>query len=252
MFALEPGTAGSTLQCIGRHMQRPEAIVVVSAHWATTARVCINGAPQPQTLHDFSGFPDALYALHYPAPGQPELAWRIASLLHHAGWQTCIDTERGLDHGVWTPLMHLFPQADIPVVQVSLPASGDADSAWNLGRALAPLRDAGVLLLGSGALTHNLHDLHQPDDKVTRYVHAFTDWVRAHVSALDHAALRGWRALAPAAQRAHPTDEHFLPLLVAMGAADDGAPVCIVDGGVMHGALSMDTYVFGTIPPVKH
>jgi len=246
-FALEPGLAGPTLTGIGRHLRQVQAVVIVSAHWTTGTQVLITGADWPETIHDFHGFPAALYALRYPAPGNPSLARNIAAQLVKRGWQAQVDDARGLDHGAWVPLLHLFPQADIPVVQVSLPVAGGADLAWELGRALAPWREAGVLIAGSGTLTHNLADLRNPDGAVRQYVQAFTDWVRAHVAALDHDALRRYRAQAPAAQRAHPTEEHFLPLLVAIGAADADEPVCIVDGGVEHGALAMDAYVFGAI-----
>jgi len=247
-FALEPGLAGPALAGIGQHLRRPQAIAIVSAHWTTDTEVFVTSADQPATIHDFRGFPEALYALRYPAPGYPQLAQRIVAQLRQDSWQAQVDAVRGLDHGVWVPLLHLFPQADIPVVQVSLPAAGGPDLAWKLGRALARWRDAGVLIAGSGTLTHNLADLQNPNDDVAQYVHAFTDWVRAHVMALDHEALRDYRQQAPAAQRAHPTEEHFLPLLVALGAADVDEPVCIVDGGVDHGVLAMDAYVFGRMP----
>jgi len=246
-FALEPGLAGPALACIGQHLPRPQAIVIVSAHWTTHGEVRATGAAQPETIHDFYGFPAALYALRYPAVGDPALAQRVVTQLQQTGWQAQVDDARGLDHGAWVPLLHLFPQADIPVVQVSLPMAGGAERAWQLGRALAPLRDAGVLIAGSGTLTHNLHDLRSPGYEVQQYVQAFTDWVRTHVAVLDHDALCHYRQRAPAAQRAHPTEEHFLPLLVAMGATDAQDPVCIVDGGVDAGVLAMDAYVFGHI-----
>jgi len=247
-FALEPGLAGPALTCIGQHLPPIQAIAIVSAHWTTRTEVFVTGTDQPDTIHDFRGFPAALYALRYPAPGAPQLAQQMVSQLRQAGWQAQVDAARGLDHGAWVPLLHLCPQADVPVVQVSLPVAGGADLAWALGRALAPWRDAGVLIAGSGTLTHNLADLRNPDSAVQQYVQAFTDWVRTHVAALDHDALRHYRQQAPAAQRAHPTEEHFLPLLVAMGAAHADDPVCIVDGGVDAGVLSMDAYVFGRMP----
>jgi len=247
-FALEPGLAGSALTGIGQHLWHVQAVAIVSAHWTTHTEVCITGASAPDTMHDFYGFPQVLYALRYPVAGHPQLAQSMVAKLHEDGWQARVDSRRGLDHGAWVPLLHLLPQADVPVVQVSLPMAGGPDLAWQLGRALAPWRDAGVLIAGSGTLTHNLHDLQQPDDDVMPYVQAFTDWVRARVVALDHDALRHYRQQAPGARRAHPTEEHFLPLLVALGAADDTQPVCIVDGGVDKAALAMDAYVFGQLP----
>jgi len=244
-FALEPGSAGSALTEIGQHLKGVGAVAVVSAHWTTSTEVCVTGTGQPATIHDFHGFPEALTALRYPAPGAPQLAQRIVGQLRQDGWDAQVELMRGLDHGVWTPLLHLFPQADVPIVQVSLPLAGGATLAWQLGRALARWRDEGVLIAGSGTLTHNLHDLQANGSRAAPYVQAFIDWVRTHVAALDHDALCNYRQQAPAAQRAHPTEEHFLPLLVALGAADAEDSVTIVDGGVNYGALSMDAYVFG-------
>jgi len=248
MFALEPGLAGPALTGIGQSLRHTQAIIVVSAHWITDVQVYVTGADAPDTIHDFRGFPEALYALRYPAPGHPHLARRIVEQLCQEGWEARVDPRRGLDHGAWVPLVHLRPAADVPVIQVSLPVAGGPDLAWQLGRALAPWRDAGVLIAGSGTLTHNLYDLQGPGDAAAQYVPAFTDWVREHVVTLDHAAVRNYRQQAPAAQRAHPTEEHFLPLLVAMGAADAQEPVYVVDGGVEYGALAMDAYVFGHMP----
>jgi len=246
-FALEPGLAGAALATIGQNLRHVQAIVIVSPHWTTATEVIVTGTQQPATVHDFHGFPPALYALSYPAPGYPQLAKRIVEHLRADGWQAQVDTARGLDHGAWVPLLHLFPQANIPVVQVSLPVAGGTELAWNLGRALAFWRDAGVLIVGSGTLTHNLRDLQAPGNTGAQYVHAFTDWVRAHVAALDSDALRHYRTRAPGAARAHPSEEHFLPLLLALGASDASDSVCIIDGGVDYGALAMDAYLFGTL-----
>jgi len=251
-FALAPGLAGPALTCIGQRLQQVRAVAIVSAHWISGTEVFVTGAHQPETIHDFYGFPKVLYALRYRAPGDPQLARDIVAQLRQDGWQAQVDVSRGLDHGAWVPLLHLFPQANIPVVQISLPVAGGADLAWQLGCALAPWREAGVLIAGSGTLTHNLADLRHPDGAVRQYVQAFTDWVRLHVAALDHDALRGYRQHAPAAQRAHPTEEHFLPLLVALGAAHADDPVCLVDGGVDAGVLAMDAYVFGHIRDTAH
>jgi len=246
-FALEPGLAGAALAAIGQNLRHVQAIAIVSPHWTTATDVIVTGAEQPATLHDFYGFPQALYALTYPAPGYPQLAKRMVEHLRADGWQAQVDPARGLDHGAWVPLRHLFPQANIPVVQISLPMAGGTELAWNLGRALAGWRDAGVLIVGSGTLTHNLRDMQVPGHAAAQYVQAFTDWVRAHVAALDSEALRHYRARAPGAARAHPSEEHFLPLLVAVGATDARDPVCIVDGGVDYSALAMDAYVFGKV-----
>lgn len=246
-FALEPGVAGPELTRLGRHLARPAAVLIVSAHWMSRAGVRVTVAEHPETIHDFRGFPSALYALRYPAPGAPLLAAQLVRQLRAQGWDADEDPVRGLDHGAWVPLMHLLPDADIPVIQVSLPDPCDTQRAWELGRALAPLRDQGVLIVGSGSLTHNLYEIQASGSDAQRYVQEFTGWVRSHVAALDHVAVKDYRRQAPAAARAHPTEEHFLPLLVAMGASCDDDPVGLVDGGVDYGVLSMDTYVFGEL-----
>ncbi|PWF24626.1 dioxygenase [Corticimicrobacter populi] len=244
-FALEPGLAGPELTRLGQQLPEPRAIVVISAHWMTRGTVGVTTSAQPATIHDFGGFPAPLYALQYPAAGAPEIAARTLELLQQAGWPTTPDASRGLDHGAWVPLMHLYPDARIPVVQVSLPYPCDADTALRLGKSLAPLRDEGVLLIGSGSLTHNLYEIRHPGSDASEYVREFTDWTRRQVDAHDISALLGYRRLAPAAERAHPTEEHFLPLLVAAGATGDEEPTTIIDGGVDYGVLAMDTYVLG-------
>ncbi len=245
-FALEPGQAGPALTALGRSLPRPEAVLVVSPHWMTPSpRVGL--AAQPQTIHDFGGFDPALYRIDYPAPGHPTLARKALDRLAAAGWAVVGDERRGLDHGAWVPLLHLYPKADVPVFQVSLPSRLDAPGAWALGQALSPLADEGVLIVGSGSLTHNLGDFrggHGPD---LPYVPAFAGWVREAVAAGDGARLRCTLNEAPHAARAHPTPEHFWPLLVAAGAAPEGQPWRVVDGGVAHGMLAMDAVVFGRV-----
>lgn len=173
-FALEPGLAGPRLTALGRVLPWPEAVLVVSPHWMTpTPRV--STAQQPETIHDFGGFDPALYQLGYPAPGHAALAQRTVQHLRQAGWAPQSDDTRGLDHGAWVPLMHLFPQADVPVFQVSLPLSLDADSAWAFGQALAPLSMEGVLIVGSGSLTHGLYEFcggHTPPGTLKRAIYS--------------------------------------------------------------------------------
>jgi 4,5-DOPA dioxygenase extradiol len=243
MFAVEPGLLGPTLQQIGRALSDVTAVLVVSPHWQTRA-VRVMSTAAPATIHDFGGFPLALYRLQYTPPGAPELASDAARLLADAGFEVALDATRGLDHGAWVPLRYLFARADVPVFQVSLPADTDPASALRLGQALAPLRERGVLVLGSGSLTHNLYEFRQhvrdPD-----YAQAFADWVRDAVLRRDVQALVDYRRRAPHAERAHPTEEHFLPLLVALGASDDRDQVQRVAGGMTHGVLSMDSFGFG-------
>jgi len=246
-FALEPGVAGSRLTSLGRTLPRPQAVLVVSPHWMTpTPRVSL--AAQPQTIHDFGGFDPALYQLSYPAPGHAVLAQRTLDRLNDTGWLAQPDGHRGLDHGAWVPLMHLLPQADVPVFQVSLPTRLDAATAWAFGQALAPLADDGVLIVGSGSLTHNLYEFRSGHGREQAYAAEFAAWVRQAVEEGDHGRLLRTLDDAPHAQRAHPTPEHFWPLLVAAGAAgesDRARPVHVIEGGIMHGVLVMDSYVFG-------
>lgn len=156
-FAMEPGLAGAQLRALGLALGKPKAVVVVSPHWMTPG-VQITATEKPQTVHDFGGFPRALYDLQYPAPGSPELAVQIQQRLAQTGITAQLDLRRGLDHGAWVPLMHLFPEADVPVVQVSMPFDTDEAKAFALGQALAPLAQDGVLIVSSGSLTHNLYE----------------------------------------------------------------------------------------------
>jgi len=243
MFALEPGLLGPNLRAIGQSLDGIAAVLVVSPHWQTRG-VHVGVAATPDTIHDFGGFPAPLYQLQYPAPGAPGLAQDAARLLTIAGFEVGFDERRGLDHGAWVPLRHLFPQADVPVVQVSLPHDIDAAGALRLGQALAPLRGRGVLVVGSGSLTHNLHEfrqhIHDPE-----YAQQFADWVHDAVVARDVDALVDYRRRAPHAQRAHPTEEHYLPLLVAVGASSGEDAARLVAGGMTDGVLSMDSFAFG-------
>jgi 4,5-DOPA dioxygenase extradiol len=243
-FALEPGQAGPRLAALGRTLPRPEAVLVVSPHWMTpTPRVGLSA--QPQTIHDFGGFDPALYRIDYPAPGHPRLARQTIETLRAAGWSAQADERRGLDHGTWVPLLHLFPKADVPVFQVSLPSRLDAASAWALGEALAPLADDGVLVVGSGSLTHNLAEFRSHHGTDEPYAAEFAAWVRDAVAAGDGLRVRRSLADAPHAARAHPTAEHFWPLLVAAGAAPAPRAGQVLDGGIAHGVLAMDAFVFG-------
>ena len=244
-FAVEPGLAGPLLKALGDRLPRPRAVLVVSPHWMTRG-LTITSSARPQTIHDFGGFPAALYALQYPAPGAPALAQSIATMLSDAGFETRLDGQRGLDHGAWVPMMHMFPAHDIPVMQLSLPVDFGPEQTWALGQALAPLSAQGVLIVGSGSLTHNLHEFRQRGDTHEAYVQTFTDWARHAVQTHDRDALIGYLEHAPQARRAHPTAEHYLPLLIAAGAAAPDAQVDVIDGGVTHGVLSMDSYVFNT------
>jgi 4,5-DOPA dioxygenase extradiol len=244
-FAIEPGLAGAQLAAVGRRLARPHAVLVVSPHW-TTREARVGAAPTPATMHDFGGFDPVLHTLSYPVPGHPALAMRAVALLAAAGWPVRPDPSRGLDHGAWVPLRHLYPDADVPVFQVSMPASLDAAGALAYGEALSPLADEGVLIVGSGSLTHNLGELFRTGvGEGASYAAEFEGWVRDAVLAGDRARLARTLDAAPHARRAHPTTEHFLPLLVALGAARAMLPATMLPGGILHGMLSMESYVFG-------
>jgi 4,5-DOPA dioxygenase extradiol len=244
-FAIEPGRLGPQLTAAGERLPRPKAVLVVSPHWMTRG-VRVATTARPATVHDFGGFDPALYRIEYPAPGHPALAARTVQLLRDAGWPAEADAAQGLDHGTWVPIRFLYPEADVPVFQVSLPAGIGSQQAYALGQALRPLREEGVLVVGSGSLTHNLYEFRQYEDgQEAEYAREFAAWVRQAVEARDDARLVETLERAPHAKRAHPTTEHFLPLLVAAGAASADDDVQTLEGGITYGMLSMDSYLFG-------
>lgn len=242
-FALDPGLLGPKLTQLGSQWPGLAAIAVVSAHWQTAGLEVMRTAA-PETIHDFGGFPGALYRLTYPAPGAPAQAEAAAAILKSAGIAAAFEDKRGLDHGAWVPLLHLFPAANVPVFQVSLPLACNAQNAFELGRALKGLRQRGVLVMGSGSLTHNLGEIGQTDPSYSRYAQEFTFWIRTRVQSRDTDELLDYRRRAPHASRAHPTEEHFLPLLVALGASEDMDTVNVIEGGMTYGVLSMESYAF--------
>ena len=249
MFAVQAGSTGPALTRWGdelrAHYPHLRGVVVLSPHWMSRD-LEVMATPKPATWHDFGGFPRQLYDLQYPAVGAPALAQDVAQLLRQAGLQPLLNTERPLDHGAWVPLMHLFPQADVPVVQLALPAQADAAAVYALGQALRPLRDQGVLLVGSGSMTHNLRDFMTDNRAGLSYVQDFSRWIEARLLAQDTVALMDWHAQAPQAHRAHPTDEHFLPLFFALGAG--GQVVNYLSREVMEDFLAMDSMALQDLP----
>jgi len=243
MLALEPGASGPALARLATEMPRPDAIVIVSAHWESD-ELLVGGNPQPDTWHDFGGFPRALFEVQYPAPGNPDLAAQVVNLLQANALPARIDSTRPFDHGVWVPLSLMYPQADIPIVQVSLPTRGGPALQARVGKALSGLREQGVLLIGSGSITHNLRELdwHAGPESVQPWAKVFRDWMIDKLAANDEAALHDYRRQAPNAVRNHPSDEHLLPLYFARGA---GGPFRIAHQGFTLGALGMDIYRFG-------
>ena len=248
MMALEPGPAGEALKHLAASMPRPKAILSISAHWDQSAPT-LSAADAPETIHDFYGFPAPLFALRYPAPGAPALARRAAELLAAAGLPARIHPSHGLDHGTWSPLRFIYPEADIPVTQLAVQSRLGAAHHFALGRALRPLRDEGVLILGSGSLTHNLYEYRGGAQAAGSepYVLEFQAWVQDRIAHGDIDALNDYRRLAPHAARAHPSEEHFIPLHVALGAADDVASAKRITDAVDYRVLAMDTYVFDPV-----
>lgn len=229
---------------IGNDVPRPAAILAVSAHWeARVPTASLSGAPE--TIHDFSGFAPQLHAMQYPAPGAPALAERAVALLSGAGIAAELHPGRGLDHGAWVPLSAMFPAADVPVTQLSLIRHTSPEAHRALGQALAPLRDEGVLIVATGSITHNFGWLQWQetgDPPPVPEAEAFADWVAEHVAAQDVAALLDYRS-APHGAAAHPTEEHFLPFFVALGAADGDLPTRHRPP-FAYGGLAMDAYVW--------
>jgi 4,5-DOPA dioxygenase extradiol len=243
MLALEPGESGVALRRLASELPRPHAIVIVSAHWESR-ELLVNGNPQPGTWHDFGGFPAELFAVQYPAPGSPDLSREVAELLAADVLPARIDSKRPFDHGVWVPLSLMYPQADIPIVQVSLPSHLGPAFQTRVGQALAGLRERGVLLIGSGSITHNLRELnwHAGPEQIEPWARTFRDWMIDKLQTNDTSILHDYRRLAPDAVRNHPSDEHLLPLYFARGA---GGEFAIEHQGFTLGALGMDIYRFG-------
>jgi 4,5-DOPA dioxygenase extradiol len=241
---IREGAAIDFLKSLHQHFPKPTAILVISAHW-NSAEPTVSKAIQPQTIYDFGGFPDAIYQLNYPAPGAPELADRGVSLLTQSGIASRTDTSRGLDHGAWTPLILAYPDADIPVTQLSIQYDAGALHHFQIGQALTPLRAEGILILASGSATHNMwaydsdYDAPPPD-----WVQVFDKWLAEKIGEGNWDAVLNYRQIAPHAAKNHPTEEHLLPLFVALGAAGANAKGMQLHRGYTYGAFSMAAYAF--------
>lgn len=241
---------------MGETLGRPSAVLCVTAHWETETPA-VGAAPAPDTIHDFYGFPDILYEMRYTATGAPEVAALAAEALAAAGLDPAVDETRGLDHGTWVPLMLMYPRADVPVAQLSVQPDRGPRAHLELGRALAPLRDAGVLVLGSGGAVHNLDHFHMgpgaTDPAPAPWAAAFEDWLVGRVEEGAADDMADYRTKCADGARAHPRDEHFLPLLVAMGAAmgaaGAGAQGRTLHRGFEHGSLSMAAFAFDGAGP---
>jgi len=252
MHALHAGRAGAAWAALGERIGKPRAVLIASAHWESEWPMLTTNA-RPETIHDFGSFPDELYKLRYPAPGAPDVAQRAIDLLKASGMSASANGCRGLDHGAWVPLRHMYPNADVPVVQLSLQTQLPAAHSLRVGQLLAPLAKEGVLIIGSGHMTHNLrewiefarrHRMQISETPPAPYVTEFRAWVDAALRADDATRIGRWSDEAPHAQRAHPSVEHFLPLPLAFGAAGAHPQLEHLDLGVDSGVLAMDAYVF--------
>ncbi|WP_157956966.1 DODA-type extradiol aromatic ring-opening family dioxygenase [Salinicola aestuarinus] len=237
-LTLSDHPARDFLQALGQRLPKPRGALVISAHFET-AGLTLGVAPQPRTWHDFHGFPDALYALQYPAPGLPALARELANDLAADGIDAHIDPDRPLDHGIWSPLSLLWPEADVPLIPVSVPMQLDNASRLDIADALGRWVDTHeMMLIGSGAATHNLGDRHARHDAPDAWAKAFHDWVIDVAAHGDRQTLAQWEQTAPRARHTHPTPEHFLPLMMSVGAMA-GAPLTTLHESFMYGNLSM-------------
>jgi 4,5-DOPA dioxygenase extradiol len=246
MLAVQDSAVGRFLDRLGASLPQPRAIIVASAHFLARAPT-IGAALAPATVHDFGGFPRELYDLHYPARGAPVLAARVGHLLAEAGLAASVLPQHGIDHGVWVPLRRIYPQAEIPVVPLSVNPAGNAAQHYAVGRALAGLRAEGVLVVGSGGFVHNLGDLdwRDPQAPMPPWACAFADWMRRRLARDDIDALLDWEHQAPYARHAHPTVEHLMPLFVAMGAGGPAAATRTLHQSHEFGSLALDAFAFG-------
>lgn len=249
-IVLSDTAARHYLETVSTLVPKPKAIVIVSAHFETDG-VAVVTDPKPGMIYDFGGFAPELYKMIYPAPGEPGLAARVFDMLDAADLKPHTYERRGYDHGTWTPLKLAFPDADIPVVQVSIDPNRDAAWHYAIGKALAPLRKEGVLLIGSGHITHNLRAYFSklrhgtpPDPVLSDKVHEFTEWFADRLGAGDTDAVLHWKEKAPHPFDNHPTDEHLMPIFFAYGAAGDGARGRRVHDSVDYGFFANDSYLF--------
>jgi 4,5-DOPA dioxygenase extradiol len=247
MLAIEDAAARRFLQTLpGLLNENPKAILMVSAHWERL-RPTVNAPQRNETIHDFGGFPEALYRISYPAPPSETLAKRVADLLNAGGMPTDIDTQRGLDHGAWVPLMVAWPEADVPVVQLSVQTRLGPEHHYKLGQLLAPLRSEGVLIVGSGSFTHDLRSFFSSGGNIDApeqdWVHVFAEWMASALKEGRVNDLLAYRRLAPEAAHNHPTEEHLLPLYVALGAGAGEARQ--IHSSTTYGILRMDAFAFG-------
>ena len=249
IMAVQQSPTSDFLKALGKSLNTPRAIVIFSTHFdmahdEAAHNIVITAGQAPETIHDFYNFPAHMYNIKYPAPGHPELAGNIATLFKNKGITAILDERQGWDHGVWIPLRLMYPQANIPIVQVSINTQLGAKAMYEYGQLLAPLRDDNILIIGSGGISHNLREVFKTPATPNRVqmVKAFTQWVEYKLLAQDTPALLNYLADAPHVLFNHPTQEHFLPLFAAMGAG--GKQVEKLFSDIEMDILALDTYKF--------
>lgn len=252
---IEESPAREFFLALSNHLPKPKAILIASAHWDTNAVGLTASDTTLTTIHDFFGFPKALYEMHYPAKGNASWTAKVAHEIDKAGFKITLDHQRGLDHGAWVPLKLMYPQADIPVAQLSVNSQQSPEYHWRLGRALAPLKREGVLIIGSGTMTHNLGDVgnfhgEKNDFAEANYVYEFSRWMETKILDGDIDNLLQFQSRAPHANRAHPTLEHILPLYIALGAAGVSWQAELIHRSCIYGVINLDSYMFRKLP--KH
>ncbi|MGA7614980.1 MAG: class III extradiol ring-cleavage dioxygenase [Thermoanaerobaculia bacterium] len=235
----------AALRGFASRLPKPRAVILMSAHWESDTSVRLTARDPSKTIHDFGGFDRQLYSLHYPAPGDPELSRRIVSILEDASIDAAVDDSRGLDHGAWIPLLMLYPDADVPVIELSLPRPRSVDLVRRIGRALAPLRDEGMMLIGSGGVVHNLSEIRfSSHPAVSEWARRFDDWVWRCIRTRDFDELGQYRNAAPTADLAVPTTEHFDPIFFTVGTSRDEEQEMLIFEGFRFGNLSMRSFAF--------
>lgn len=243
MFALQPGKAGQLLKQCRRFFTDVKAVLIISPHWMTDG-LSVTAADTLETIHDFYGFPEPLYRLAYNAPGSQTVAGTVRQYLESSDCKVALDLERGRDHGAWVPMLHLLPEESVPVLQLSLDRRMDAEGLVALGEELKGLRAEGIAIIASGSLTHNLYEIQQQDAPALAYVERFEQWVREKVTAREVEPLCAPHQHTADFKRAHPTAEHYLTLLIALGASREEDQLDVLEGGILHGVISMESYIW--------
>lgn len=243
MFSVETGRAGLLLNEQSACFDHCRAILILSPHWITNGTK-LSSASKLETIHDFGGFPSELYEIEYPATGDVNCAEEIKTCLKSVGISAVSDDNHGLDHGAWVPLIHLRPDADIPIIQVSLDQSHSLSSLYEMGQALAPLKEKGIAIIGSGGITHNLFDIRRGSEQVAPYASRFQEWVRGKVRARALGQIMNPQEYTNDFKRAHPTAEHYAPLLFALGASEGSEEPLVLESEILNYAISMESYIW--------